>query len=269
MALDGKGAGADGQDDDGQSGSGAPEGGSPEGGSEKDALEEKFERRIKSALASQKQHHDREVAAVRAEFEALKSGVGARKDPPAEQPKRYTRADLRAAVTALQITQEQSDDIWDKQVKDEAKEAAVQAADEHVTRKTAKERIDADLATYKRLAPEVMEEGSEVREAIKREFQALVQSGMPGRDGQNLVTQLAAIKAVMGPLDKLEKARGARRQVEHDEQSGGSGGRRDNSGKSKVDQLDARKKSYYEQGIKSGRYKDWKAVEAELEFARR
>lgn len=268
MAKDSEGAGVDGQDDDDQAGRGAPAGGSPEGGSEKDPLEEKFERRIKSALASQKQHHDREMQSVRAEFDAFKAGASGKKENPVEAPKRYTRAELNAAVTAKQITSEQSDEIWAKQVQDQAVEAAEKAADDRVSQRTAKERIDADLAKYKRLAPEILDQSSEERQKIVTEFNELRATGMPN----SLGTELAAIRAVMGPLDKLEKARTARRNEEHDEQSGGGGeGSRKNGGKGKslVDQLDPRKKDYYEKGIKAGRYKDWKAVEAELSFARR
>jgi hypothetical protein len=50
----------------------------------------------------------------------------------------------------------------------------------------------------------------------------MVANGLP----DNLATELEAIEAVMGPLDKLEKARGASRHVEHDEQGGSGGDRR-------------------------------------------
>lgn len=264
MATD-DGAGAD-VDDDGQPGSGAPGGGSSKDGSDNEALDDKFERRIKSALASQKAHHDREMQSVRAEFDAFKAGAaGGKKKEPAQDPKRYTRAELKAAVEARQITEEQSDEIWAKQVKDEAREEAVAAADEHVTQKQAKERIDADLAEYKRLAPEIMDTSSTERAEILTRYQKMVRNGLPG----NVATELAAIEAVMGPLDKLKRARSATRKQDHDEQSGGGGGEnRQKTGNKLVDGLDSRTKAHYQKGIDAGRYEDWKDVEAELKFAK-
>ena len=265
MAQD-DGAGAD-DDLDGQPGSGAPGGGSSKDGSENDdALDDKFERRIKAALASQKAHHDREMQSVRAEFDAFKAGAtSGKKDDSAQAPKRYTQAELKAAVDANQITTEQSNEIWAKQVKAEATEEAIAAADEHVTRKQAQESIDADLAKYKRLAPEILDSSSKERTEIVARYRKMVKNGLPS----TLATELAAIEAVMGPLEKLERARSATRRQEHDEQSG-SGGEdgKKLTGNKLVDALDPRKKEHYQKGIAAGRYKDWKEVEAELKYAR-
>lgn len=263
--LDNEGAGAGGQDDDGQAGNGAPAGGSPEGGSEKDD-KPITAKQLKAALESQKRHYEGRLDSQRAEFQAFKEGVGKQPGSQVEKPKVFAKADLKAAVAAGQITQDQSDEIWEQQLVAQVTEKAEAKALDAVSAKTAKDRIDADLDKYKRLAPEIMDASSDERQKIVAEYKELTATGMP----KNLATELAAIRAVMGPLDKLETARSARRRVEHDEQSGGGGeGRRSNSGKTLVDQLDARKKGFYEDQIKKGRYKDWNAVEAELKFARR
>jgi len=263
--LENEGAGA-GQDD-GQGGSGAPSGGSPEGGSESE-LDEKFEKRIKAALASQRAHYESQLGNVRAEFEAYKAGAGS-KEKADDTPKRFTWAQLKAAVDGGQITQEQANDTWAVQVRQEALEAASSAAHDIVDRKATKERIDGDIAEYTRLKPEIMDEGSEVRNRIKEEFKALVDMGMPGEAGKNLSTQLAAIRAVLGPLDKLKNAASARRAQESEEQGGSGGGEPKNKGAGKklVDHLKGDAKEFYERGIKQGRYKDWSAVEAELKYA--
>lgn len=252
--------------DDGQGGSGAPSGGSPEGGSEND---EKpiTAKQLKAALASQRSHYERELANRDAQFDAFKAGAGSgsKKEEERQPPKRYTRKELNTAVTAGTITQEQADDQFALQTRDEAREIAEAAAVSVVNGATQKERIDSDLAKYKRLAPEILDKGSDERQKIVTEFGELVRTGMPN----NLATELAAIRAVMGPLEKLEKARGASRLVEHDEQGAGSGGRPGSgkTGKKLVDQLSPRQKAHYQKGIDNRRYRDWTEVEAELKFS--
>lgn len=257
-------AGADSGNPD-KSGSGAPEGGSPGGGSENE-LDEKFEKRIKSALANQARQYETRIEAVRAEFDAFKAGAG-QKQAPADRPKVYTKAELKAGVDGGQITQEQADDIWDTQRETQIAARVETVALETVTRQATKERIDTDLAAYKRLKPEIMEQGSETREKIREEFTYLASIGKP----RDAATELAAIRAVLGPLAKLDKsASAARSQESHEETGGGgSGGRpKGNSSKKLVDHLAGDAKKFYERAIEQGRYpKGWDDVEAELKFA--
>lgn len=249
------------------------EGGDSSGGSSEDGSESDDKpitaKQLKAALASQKRFYEKELAGQKEQFEAFKAGASNNKAPADDKPKAYTRAELKAAVDAGQITQEQADAHWERQRDAEINERAEAVALDAVGRKQARDRLDAEISQYRKLAPEIMEAGSEVRSAIQAEFTALVQAGMPGGKDDNLPTQLAAIKAVLGPLDKLAKARGAHRKQEHDEQGGGSGdgNRPRNPGKGLVNQLDARWKDHYEKGIKQGRYKDWKDVETELKYA--
>lgn len=252
----------------GQGGSGAPSGGSPEGGSENEGLDDKFEKRIKAALANQARQYESRIDAVRAEFEAFKAGASSN-EPPADKPRVYTRAELKAAVDAAQITQEQADDRWAAQIEAEATSKAVAAATAVVNGQATKERVDSEIESYKRLKPEIMEKGSELRGKVEAEFDHLVHVvGMPGKGNGVLQTQLAAIRAVLGPLDKLEKSANAGRAHESDEQGGGTGGGKPGGGSKKlVDHLKGDAKEHYERGIKQGRYKDWNAVEAELKYA--
>lgn len=260
--LDNEGAGS-GQDD-GQAGSGAPAGGSPEGGSENDD-KPITARQLKAALASQATRFNEQLAAKDRELQAFKEGVGKR-DEPKEQTKVYTKTDLKAAVDAGQITQDQADDIWDRQRETQIRESAKREALDAVTERETKERIDADLASYKRLKPEILEHGSDKRQEIEAEFKALRKAGLPN----DLRTELAAIRAVLGPLEKLEKSAKATRAQDSEQQGGGQGGEPKNkggSGKKLVDHLKGDAKEHYERGIKQGRYKDWDAVEAELKYA--
>lgn len=267
-SMDQEGAGADGND--GQDGNGAPSGGSPKGGSENDD-KPITAKQLKAALESQKRHYEGKLESQRAEFEAFKAGAASSGAKQAAEPqKHYTRTELKAAVTAGQISQDQADDIWDNQVRAEAIETARVTATEVVRGGTQKERVDSQIESYKRLRPDIMDEGSETREKVRAEFNYLVRElGEPGTGPDALKTQLKAIRAVLGPLDKLESASRARRAPESEEQGGGSGrpAGGGKTGKKLVDKLDAAAKEHYERGIKQGRYKDWDAVEAELKYA--
>jgi len=263
MSLEGEGAGA-GQDD-GQGESGASSGGSSKGGSENDD-KPITAKQLKAALENQKRHYEVQLAGQRSEFEAFKEGVG-KKDKPADQPKVYAKAELKAAVEAGQISQEQADDLWDRQRETQIREAAKSDALSAVTGKQTKERVDADIAKYRQLKPEIMQAGSAERDRISEEFRYLVANGSPN----NLATELAAIRAALGSLEKLEKAASAKRAADHDQQ-GGEGGdgkpKGGNSSKKLVDHLKGDAKEFYERGIKQGRYpKGWDDVEAELKFA--
>ena len=258
--LENEGAGA-GQND-GQGGDGAPSGGSSEGGSENDD-KPITARQLKAALASQRVAFEEKMAAKDRELQAFKEGASTRQQA-VERPQRYTRKQLSDAVEAGQISREQADEVWTKQVEADATERAVLAATEAVTAKTTKERIDSDIAAYVRLKPEIKESGSELREKIREEFTYFTRIGKPA----DTSTELAAIRAVLGPIEKLERAaQAARSQEAHQEAGGGSGRPKGGGGKTLADQLDPRWKEHYEKGIKQGRYADWKAVEAELKFA--
>lgn len=262
MAAQGAGAGGN----DGQPGNGAPGNGSPNGdGEPNDGLEEKFEKRIKAALENQKRHYETQLSNVRAVFDAFKAGSQRNEPEKKDPPKRYTRQELSAAVEARQITQDQADDIWATQVENDATERATRTALSAVEERQKKERVDSEISRYRELKPEIMERGSELRNQVVEEYKTLVAAGSP----EGVPTELAAIKAVLGPLSKLEKAAGARREADPDQQGGGSGNpppRKSGNGKL-VDTLSPREKEHYEKGIKNGRYKDWNEVEAELKYA--
>ncbi len=86
-------------------------------------------------------------------------------------------------------------------------------------------------------------------------------------------TELAALRAIYGPIEKIQKGRSrSERSVEPEEQSGGGGDTDDGSKKggsnyALVKTLSAREREHYDAQIKAKRYKDWSEVEAELKYA--
>lgn len=191
----------------------------------------------------------------------------------ADEPKRYTRTELNAAVEAKTITADQAEEVWAKQIREDVKREVREEVLGATEAKRALERVETDLNEYKQLAPEIMEDGSETRQKVREEFDYLVGTlGEPGAAGDpgTLKTQLKAIRAVLGPIEKLRTAKSARRDTEaHEETSSGGGTQRRSSGpKTAWDGLDQRQKAHYQKMIDQGFYKDKAAVEAELKFTR-
>lgn len=180
------------------------------------------------------------------------------------EAKRYTRAELNAMVAAGTATQEQADSQMDFQLREEAKSEAARVSTEIVSQAQRKTLVDSEIARYKSLAPEILDDTHETRDRIKEEYKYLLGLG----DSNSVETQLKAIRAVLGPLDRLEKARSGRKDLESHQETGGEGSGKSKTPKSLVDTLSSREKDYYDGMIKKGQYKDWKAVEDELKFAR-
>jgi hypothetical protein len=210
-----------------------------------------------------REQFDQLVATVADLATAVKDGVKPKAPEPKkeEPPKTLTRADLRAAVEKQQLTQEEADNIWDRQLIEQAKNAAREEAGRTLTVTQTGQRIDADLRQYRAVVPNAWKEGTEERAKVADEFRALVALGLP----DSKETELAAMRSVFGPVEKLDKAR-SKPSVEADEQSGGAGEESERGTKQDVVKgLSAREKDYYGDQIKKGRYKDWNEVGKELE----
>ena len=251
-------------EDGGEAGDGAAGGGSPEGGQGKkpedgDVVPKtQFIAAINSANAK--------YNALEAKFNELVAKVEA-KPAEIEQPKEYTRAELNAMVEARTITQDQADAQMDAQAARRAEAAATRVATETVTSAQRKERVDTEIARYTAVAPEILDDAHETRQAIKTEYQYLIGLG----DKPSVETQLKAIRSVLGPVEKLERARnGKSDHVSHREDGGGGGeggGRKAKDGPLTYDDLSQREKAHYDKGLQSGRYKDKAEINAELKFA--
>ena len=229
-------------------------------GGDKDVVPKK---QFVAALNEAERKREREIAALRTEFEGKLAAATAK---PAETAKRYTKAELKAAVAADQITQDQADAQWEKQIREETLAEARQETHATVTAVERSKEIDAQISRYKAAAPEILDDSHETRQSIRTEFQALVALG---DDPKDVATQLKAIRAVLGPVEKLEKARSGTNvhDTHHETGGGGDGG----TGKKKtgklVDKLNAETRKYYEKRIEQGVNKDWADVESELKYA--
>jgi hypothetical protein len=175
-----------------------------------------------------------------------------------EETRILTRADLRVAVEKQQLTQEEADNVWDRQLLEQAKLAAREEASSQLSVSQSTQRVDADLRKYRSIVPNAWKEGTEERSKVAAEFNELLGMGQPN----SRETELLAMRTVFGPVEKLESR--SKPSVESDEQAAGAGSAERKS-TDLVKGLDARRKSFYEKQIEIGRYKDWGEVRKELE----
>jgi hypothetical protein len=218
--------------------------------------------RFNDAVKTERNKASEREAQLLAENAALKATQTTRAAPEAE--KRFSKSELNVAVKAFQITEEQSDEIWAKQIREDATREAEDRILGRLKMERSQERVSADINEYKRLAPEILDVNSDVRKKIAAEYGYLTGIGQPG----NVATELAAIRAVLGSVDRLKLAKSSHSDDESHQETGGYqiGGSKSQA-KTVVDGLSTREKDYYDGMIKKGMYKNWNEVEAELKFS--
>lgn len=179
---------------------------------------------------------------------------------PAQKP--ATRAELNALVAHGDLTQVQSDTIWENQITDRVRGEATAAATHVVGAAEHQRKVDSELASYRELVPQAWEDGSSEREKASREYSFLVGLSLP----QTKETELAALRAAFGDISTLRASKSARpgSSETHVESGGGrppagEGGGSDGPPKG----LTPREKDHYEKAISRGIYANWAAVKDE------
>jgi len=178
----------------------------------------------------------------------------------------YSVTELDNAVAAGQITQTQRDQIFATQIERKAMVQATNAATQIIETNNRENTLDTQLQQYAGLAPDVVREGTPLRQRVAQEFEFLVQNGAP----RDLTTELAAVRSVMGPLERAKQyAQGRRRGPESGQDSyGGSMSPVERRAADAFDRLDPAKQQYYQKLINQGLYTDKKAVMSELNWRR-
>lgn len=178
----------------------------------------------------------------------------------------YSVTELDNAVVNGQITQTQRDQIFATQIERKAMAQATQAATQIIETNNRETTLDSQLQQYASLAPDVAREGTPLRQRVAQEFEFLVQNGAP----RDLTTELAAVRSVMGPLERAKQyAQGRRRGPEFGRDSyGGSMTPLERRASDAFDRLDPAKQQYYQKLITQGLYADKKAVISELNWKR-
>ncbi|MGE0289522.1 MAG: hypothetical protein AB7I42_26035 [Bradyrhizobium sp.] len=194
---------------------------------------------------------------------ALAAPPAASPPPAAPEPKLVTRADLEQAVASGRISEQESAAIWDRQQAEQTALLVRKTVAETVSNVQLEGNIEARIAEYSALKPDVLKAGTTDRQRVEAQYAYLVSIGQP----KTKSTELAALGMVYGSIDGLKAAAAGRPSTETHEDIGG-GGEPSPGGKTpKKLKLSGDEERYYRQGIEKGLYKDWDAVEAELKFA--
>lgn len=220
-------------------------------------VEKAFAARLESATSKLKEKlEDAEARAQDAENRAQQE-YNARIEQATEKPEKkedsYSRAELLQMVENEQMTQLQADKLWQEQIEANVTGKILNAVNSRDNKKT----VSQALNEYKTVKPELVRQGTEDREKVSEEYKYLIGIGLP--DG--IETELAAVRNVFGPVDKLKK----KLDLETHPETGGGAPPNENK---VADKLNARQRDYYQKRIDMGIYKDWDDVKEELKYSR-
>ena len=195
-----------------------------------------------------------ENAAAKAREEA-KAHYEAELAKRAETPKTWTRTELSTLVDNGDLSQAQADELYDRQRDAQVQKQIRETVDRGLTQQSREARVLAQIERYKELVPDVAGE-SETRERIAEEFRQLVDLG---DDPKDYATELKALRAVLGPVEKLQAQR---RPLPSHEETGGEGeGTTTTEGFPK--DMPKKHREFYQKMLDDGFYKDMGAVKAE------
>lgn len=175
----------------------------------------------------------------------------------AEKPKeRFTAEQLQAFVDEGKISNAQMVGYLVEQAKSEATDEAEKRITEKFSEREKTVTIQSEMDRYKELMPETMQDGSDVRKQLQDEYRYLTRElGIkPG-----LGAELAAARAVLGPLSTLEK-KVKNVTSEARETHAETGGQEPPQQPKAVKNLSAKEKSYYRSMIDKGIYGSWDDV---------
>src|SRR5262252_3872815 len=226
---------------------------------------------LKAALTAERK--GRQSAESRlARLEGTVEGLKARpSSSPAEAaPRIFTRAELRAAVDAGKITEEQMDAQLETQMETKL-EKKLRAEFEAATVETqAASQIDAQMAAYIEAHPDLLDADSDLRAKVQEEFNYF--TGVLKQNPKAKSTELAAIRSAVGSL----APKGKRKEPEASgEETGGSDGGKSSGGGGGEEGwkkgLPPALKAHYQKQIDKGIYKgpDDKRLLAEVAIARK
>jgi hypothetical protein len=197
-----------------------------------------------------------------AELRGKVDGLSASQSQPKKEEREYTRAELRQFVDDGKLTEDQADEIRERQSEARLGKKLTQK----VETTTRTDRVQAIIDQYKAAKPDIMIPGSDDRAKVEREFQYLVSLGHP----QTLETEAAALRAAYGPVETL--AKGKPSLETHQDGGSGDGGKSDGDDEKAAGGprgLTAEQRAHYMRQIDRGFYDGWDDPElkAEMEYA--
>jgi len=198
-----------------------------------------------------------ELEAVRLELAEMRGqiqGLGKKETPE------VSRADLLQAVDEGRITQADADARWERQLETKILGKAEDLVSQRTETQSRLSRVEAEIEAYKQAIPGVMDEGSEERAKVARNYRRLVNDrGLP----QSRETEALALEMAFGSVERLSKVQSEPRET-HNETGGGDRPAEPlNQGEPK--ELSRDERNYYRDKVGPGKmYKDWKAAVEEV-----
>ena len=135
--------------------------------------------------------------------------------------KEHSASELRRMIEDEEITQGQADDIIQKQTNERITKRVDEKVHERVSAAANKSKIDNEINRYIEAQPDAAAEGSDIHTKVSTEYRYLL--GIGHED--NAATQLSALRAALGPVERLNMASPGKGEREtHQENTGGGGG---------------------------------------------
>lgn len=240
--------------------SGAPVKVDPEGnaGGEQSIPKE----RVNAMIASAKAEAEAKAAAAeerarlesgrRRELEARVQSHATPTPKPEEKPP-LSRAELRLLVDEGKITQDEMDSEVERQMEMRVEQRVASVQDT----KSRAVKINTEIDQYMKRVPDLDDPTSDNHKRVTAEFKALRERDFPN----DATTELAALRAVLGDLDKIKIPETGHKDREVDTTTHSSSGSDESykkeSGPGPLEGLKPDFVEYYTEGIKAGRYTGW------------
>lgn len=206
---------------------------------------------------TEQERRDDALKNLTAAFNQLKGKVEAQAEKPKTEEKApakkvYTRAELRKGVNDGQITEDQMDEILERQ----AEERISAKFDERLKTETATgkrvAKIEAQIDTIIDANPDLKNNESDLFKKVAAKFNDLVNER--GMDRKDLNTELMAMELVVGHA----APKGRKRELEAHEETGGAGGGHDRGGDDSEAEwskgIPAKNRDFFKQQIAKGLY---------------
>ena len=161
-----------------------------------------------------------------------------------------SRKEILEKVNRGEITQSDADDTFAAQIE----ESVEQKLERKLQVANFNTQLDQRIKAYEEALPELSNQGSELFTRVAAQYTAMLQLGLPN----SASTQLAAVQAVVGPIEVVRSVAKGTRKVESHQEGGDPEG--SEGGSSEVKGLSAKQRKYYTGLINRGIHKDWDEV---------
>lgn len=218
------------------------------------------------------------LSALQATVQGLQQQVQHTGQSQQQETQEYTRAQLKEYVSSGQITQDQADDVWDKQQErkwENRLQQEVSKVKEETQTGTNLQGLRSTIGQYRELMPDISPgKSSENRDKLITEFERLTKVlGVPAKDSvEDFKLQVLALENVFGSVNTA-RSRVSRQQSSSDDaeimEDMPSQAVAVPAGSKVLKNLSADKKQYYQRKIDRGVYKNWSDVEKELTWQRK